>query len=161
MENHRSLQRTLLQAEIQKNSQKQPFTYSDSKQNGKELFDLLPSANMRNQKSNIHDTTCRFNTRTQKNLKEHLTVHSDSQNPDADRKKQPHKPDGEATEPKNITLINTSSQLYAHNDSEIFLPNQRGRETQGATAIFRIGSERRWHSALQYSDRFKHRASWL
>jgi len=91
MENHRSLQRTLLQAEIQKNSQKQAFTYSDSKQNGKELFDLLPSANMRNQKSNIHDTTCRFNTRTQKNLKEHLTVHSDSQNPDAHRKKQPHK----------------------------------------------------------------------
>jgi hypothetical protein len=49
MENHRSLQRTLLQAEIQKNNEKQAFTYSDSKQNGKELFDLLPSANMENQ----------------------------------------------------------------------------------------------------------------
>jgi len=48
VESHRSLKRTLLQAEIQKNSEKQPFTYSDSKQNGKELSDLLPSANMRN-----------------------------------------------------------------------------------------------------------------
>jgi hypothetical protein len=47
MENHRSLKRTLLQAEIQKNSEKQPFTHSDSKQNGKEIFDLLPSANMK------------------------------------------------------------------------------------------------------------------
>jgi hypothetical protein len=49
LESHRSLQRTLLQAEIQKNSEKQSFTYSDSKQNGKEIFDLLPSANMENQ----------------------------------------------------------------------------------------------------------------
>jgi hypothetical protein len=49
MENHRSLQRTLLQAEIQRNSEKQPFTHSDSKQNTKEIFDLLPSANMENQ----------------------------------------------------------------------------------------------------------------
>jgi len=48
-ENHRSLQRTLLQAEIQKNSQKQPFTHSDSKQNTKENSDLLPSANIGNQ----------------------------------------------------------------------------------------------------------------
>jgi hypothetical protein len=48
LENHRSLQRTLLQAEIQKNSQKQPFTHSDSKQNSKENSDLLPSANMEN-----------------------------------------------------------------------------------------------------------------
>jgi hypothetical protein len=48
MENHRSLKHALLQAEIQKNSEKQLFTYSDSKQNGKELFDLLPSANMEN-----------------------------------------------------------------------------------------------------------------
>jgi hypothetical protein len=46
MKNHRSLQRTLLQAEIQKNSEKQPFTHSDSKQNSKEIPDLLPSANM-------------------------------------------------------------------------------------------------------------------
>jgi hypothetical protein len=51
LENHRSLQRTLLQAEIQKNSEKQLFTYSDSKQNGKELPDLLPSADMENQTS--------------------------------------------------------------------------------------------------------------
>jgi hypothetical protein len=49
MESHRSLQHTPLQAEIQKNSEKQPFTHSDSKQNGKEIFDLLPSANMENQ----------------------------------------------------------------------------------------------------------------
>jgi len=49
LESHRSLQRTLLQAEIQKNSEKQSFTYSDSKQNSKEIFDLLPSANMENQ----------------------------------------------------------------------------------------------------------------
>jgi len=48
MENHRSLKRTLLQAETKKNSQKQRITYSDSKQNGKELFDLLPSVNMKN-----------------------------------------------------------------------------------------------------------------
>jgi len=47
MENHRSLQRTLLQAEIQKTSEKQLFTYSGSKKNTKELPDLLPSANMR------------------------------------------------------------------------------------------------------------------
>jgi len=47
LESHRSLQRTLLQAEIQKNSEKQAFTHSDSKQNTKEIFDLLPSANMR------------------------------------------------------------------------------------------------------------------
>jgi hypothetical protein len=51
MKSHRSLKRTLLQAEIQKNSEKQPFTHSDSKQNGKELFDLLPSANIGNQNS--------------------------------------------------------------------------------------------------------------
>jgi hypothetical protein len=51
MENHRSLKRILLQAEIQKSSQKQPFTHSDSKQNGKELSDLLPSANIVNRNS--------------------------------------------------------------------------------------------------------------
>jgi hypothetical protein len=49
MENHRSLKRTLLQAEIQKNNEKQPFTHSDSKQNTKENPDLLPSANIGNQ----------------------------------------------------------------------------------------------------------------
>jgi len=53
MENHRSLKHTRLQAEIQKNSEKQPFTHSDSKQNGKETFDLLPSANMRNRISTL------------------------------------------------------------------------------------------------------------
>jgi len=42
------LQRTLLQAEIQKNSEEQPFTHSDSKQDSKEIPDLLPSANMEN-----------------------------------------------------------------------------------------------------------------
>jgi hypothetical protein len=42
MENHRSLQRTLLQAEIQKNSEKQPFMHSDSKKNRKEIPDLRP-----------------------------------------------------------------------------------------------------------------------
>jgi hypothetical protein len=90
MERHRSLKRTLLQAEIRKNSEKQPFTHSDSKQNGKETFDLLPSANMRKRISNIHESTRRFNTRTQNNLKEHLTVHSKRQNTDANRKKQPN-----------------------------------------------------------------------
>jgi len=90
MERHRSLKRTLLQAEIRKNSEKQPFTHSDSKQNGKETFDLLPSANMRKRISNIHESTRRFNTRTQNNLKEHLTVHSKRQNTDAHRKKQPN-----------------------------------------------------------------------
>jgi hypothetical protein len=49
LENHCSLKRTLLQAETQKNNEKQLFTYSDSKQNGKELSDLLPSANIGNQ----------------------------------------------------------------------------------------------------------------
>jgi hypothetical protein len=48
MENHRSLQHTALQAETQKNSEKQPSTYSDSKQNGKEISKVLPSANMKN-----------------------------------------------------------------------------------------------------------------
>jgi hypothetical protein len=49
LESHRSLQRTLPQDVIQKSSEKQAFTHSDSKQNGKEIFDLLPSANMENQ----------------------------------------------------------------------------------------------------------------
>jgi hypothetical protein len=46
MESHRSLKHTALQAEIQKNSEKQPFTHSDSKQNGKEIPKVLPPANM-------------------------------------------------------------------------------------------------------------------
>jgi hypothetical protein len=49
MANHRSLKRTLLQAETQKNSQKQPFTHSDSKQNGKEIPKVQVSANIGNQ----------------------------------------------------------------------------------------------------------------
>jgi len=71
MESHCSLKRTLLQAEIQKNSEKQAFTHSDSKQNGKEIFDLLPSANMRKRVSNIHESTRRFNVASRKNTKEH------------------------------------------------------------------------------------------
>jgi hypothetical protein len=51
LENHRSLKRTLLQAETQKNSEKQPFTHSDSKQNRKEIPKVLPSANIGNQNS--------------------------------------------------------------------------------------------------------------
>jgi hypothetical protein len=46
MENHRSLKHTRLQAEIQKTSQKQPFTHSDSKKNRKEIPKVLPSANI-------------------------------------------------------------------------------------------------------------------
>jgi len=47
MENHRSLKHTPLQAEIQKNNEKQPFTHSDSKRKWKEIPKVLPSANMR------------------------------------------------------------------------------------------------------------------
>jgi hypothetical protein len=90
MENHRSLKRTLLQAEIQKTSEKQLFTYSDSKQNGKEHPEVLPSVNIGKRISNIHESTRRFNTRPPKNLKEHLTAQSKRQNTDADRKKQPN-----------------------------------------------------------------------
>jgi hypothetical protein len=49
MENHRSLKRTLLQAEIQKNSENHRFTHSDSKKNTKEIPKVLPSANMESQ----------------------------------------------------------------------------------------------------------------
>jgi hypothetical protein len=89
MANHRSLKHNTLQAETKKNNEKQLFTYSDSKQNGKELSDLLPSVNMRKRISNIHESTRRFNTRTQKNLKEHHTVQSKRQNPDAHGKNSP------------------------------------------------------------------------
>jgi hypothetical protein len=47
LESHRSLQHTLLQAEIQKNSEKQPFTHSDSKQDSKEISKVQVSVNMR------------------------------------------------------------------------------------------------------------------
>jgi hypothetical protein len=51
MERHRSLKRTLLQAEIQKNSEKQLFTHSDSKQNGKEIPKVQVSASIENRNS--------------------------------------------------------------------------------------------------------------
>jgi len=46
---HCSLQRTLLQAEIQKNNEEQLFTHSDSKQDSKEISKVQVSANMKNQ----------------------------------------------------------------------------------------------------------------
>jgi hypothetical protein len=49
MANHHSLKPNLLQAETQKNSKKQPSKTAIPKKNGKETFDLLPSANMENQ----------------------------------------------------------------------------------------------------------------
>jgi hypothetical protein len=68
MANHRSLKHTALQAEIQKNSEKQPFTHSDSKQNRKEIPKVLPSVK---RISNIHESTRRFNAASPKNAKEH------------------------------------------------------------------------------------------
>jgi hypothetical protein len=49
MERHRSLKRTLLQAETRKNSEKQAFTHSGSKQNRKEIPKVQVLANMENQ----------------------------------------------------------------------------------------------------------------
>jgi hypothetical protein len=71
MENHRSLQRTLLQAEIQKSTEKQAFTHSDSKKNSKRNSKARPSANIGKRISNIHKSTRRFNTASSKNPKEH------------------------------------------------------------------------------------------
>ncbi len=71
MANHRSLKRTLLQAEIQKNNEKQPFTHSDSKKNSKVIPKARRSANMKRRISNIHESTRRFNVASRKNLKEH------------------------------------------------------------------------------------------
>jgi hypothetical protein len=51
MANHRSLKHVLLQAEIQENSEEQPFIHSDSKQNSKEIPKVLPSANIGNRNS--------------------------------------------------------------------------------------------------------------
>jgi hypothetical protein len=51
MERHRSLKHNTPQAEIQKNSEKQLFTHSDSKQNTKEIPKVLPSANMEKRNS--------------------------------------------------------------------------------------------------------------
>jgi hypothetical protein len=76
MEHHRSLKRTLLQAEIQKNSKKQPFIHSRSKKNTKELSDLLPSANIGRRVSNIHESTWRFNVASRKNTKEHYSLYN-------------------------------------------------------------------------------------
>jgi len=70
MENNRSLKRTLLQAETQKNSEKQPFTIVIPRKSGKELPEVLPSANMGNRISNIHESTRRFNAASRKNTKE-------------------------------------------------------------------------------------------
>jgi hypothetical protein len=71
MENHRSLKRTLLQAETQKNSEKQLFTHSDSKKKRQRNSKALPSANMRKRVSNMHESTRRFNVASRKNTKEH------------------------------------------------------------------------------------------
>jgi hypothetical protein len=71
MESHCSLKRTLLQAEIRETSQKQLFTQSDSKQNGKEIPKARPSANIGKRVSNIHVSTRRFNVASRKNPKEH------------------------------------------------------------------------------------------
>ena len=80
METHRSLQRTLLQAEIQKSSQKQPFTHSDSKKNTKENPDLLPSANMRNRNSTFKNWRAGSTRAPKEHFKESLTMHSNGQN---------------------------------------------------------------------------------
>jgi hypothetical protein len=69
--NHRSLKSTLLQAETQKTSEKQPFTHSCSKKNSKGIPKARPSANMRTRFSNIHESTRRFNAASPKNTKEH------------------------------------------------------------------------------------------
>jgi hypothetical protein len=51
MANHRSLKRTLLQAETRKTSEKQLFTHGCSKKNRKGIPKARRSANMRNQNS--------------------------------------------------------------------------------------------------------------
>jgi hypothetical protein len=71
MANHRSLKRTLLQAETQKNSEKQAFMHSDSKKNSKRIPKARRSANIRKRISNIHESTRRFNVASRKNTKEH------------------------------------------------------------------------------------------
>jgi hypothetical protein len=71
MANQRSLKNTALQAEIQKNSEKQPFTHSDSKKNSKVIPKARRSANMKRRISNIHESTRRFNAASPKNPKEH------------------------------------------------------------------------------------------
>jgi hypothetical protein len=71
MANRRSLKRALLQAEIQENSEKQVFTHSCSKKNGKVIPKARRSVNMRNRISNIHESTRRFNVSSPKNAKEH------------------------------------------------------------------------------------------
>jgi hypothetical protein len=79
MERHRSLKRTLLQAEIQKTSERQLFTYSGSKQNRKEIPKVLPSANMRKRISNIHESTRRFNVAARKNSQRTLSLYDSNE----------------------------------------------------------------------------------
>jgi hypothetical protein len=69
--NHRSLKRALLQAETQKNSEKQLFTHSDSKKNSKGIPKARRSADMGKRISDMHESTCRFNVASRKNPKEH------------------------------------------------------------------------------------------
>jgi hypothetical protein len=70
MANHRSLKRTPLQAENQKNSEKQAFSHSCSKKNGKGIPKARRSVNMGKRISNIHKSTRRFNAASRKNTKE-------------------------------------------------------------------------------------------
>jgi hypothetical protein len=71
MANHRSLKHTLLQAEIQKNSEKQPSRIIVPKKNGKGIPKARRSANMGKRVSNIHESTRRFNVASPKNPKEY------------------------------------------------------------------------------------------
>jgi hypothetical protein len=80
MSNHRSLQRTLLQVEIQKNSKKQLFTYSDSKKNSKGIPKARRSANIGKRVSNIRESTRRFNVASPKNAQRTLS-HCDPNEP--------------------------------------------------------------------------------
>jgi hypothetical protein len=75
MANHRSLKYNPLQAEIQKNSEKQPFTHSDSKKNSKRISKVLPSANIGKCVSNIHESTRRFNAASRKNAQRTLSLY--------------------------------------------------------------------------------------
>ena len=58
-----------------KNSQKQRITYSDSKQNSKELSDLLPSANMKNQISTFKNWRT-GSTHTLKRISKNISLYT-------------------------------------------------------------------------------------
>jgi hypothetical protein len=88
MANHRSLKSTLLQAETQENSEKQASTHSCSQKKRQRNSQSKTFSQHGKSDFNIRKLKRRFNTRTPKNLKEQLTVHSKRQNPDAYRKKQ-------------------------------------------------------------------------